>query len=64
MVHPIKLARITAGMKQYDLAAQLGIAPSRLCMWENGRSNPDEKFLVKAAEILGTDVKALQPDKK
>jgi len=52
----IKLARIAKGMKQYELAAQLGIAPSRLCMWETGRVQPPKEMVLKAAEILGIKV--------
>jgi DNA-binding transcriptional regulator YiaG len=33
----LKLRRVRAGLRQYQLAQELGIPPSTLCEWENGR---------------------------
>jgi transcriptional regulator with XRE-family HTH domain len=33
----LKLLRIRAGLRQYRVAQELGIPPSILCDWENGR---------------------------
>ncbi len=33
----LKLRRIRAGVRQYQVARELGIPPSMLCDWENGR---------------------------
>ena len=33
----VKLARIRAGLKQYQLAAKVGITPVQLCRFELGR---------------------------
>jgi DNA-binding transcriptional regulator YiaG len=33
----LKLLRIRAGLRQYRVAQELGIPPSLLCDWENGR---------------------------
>jgi DNA-binding transcriptional regulator YiaG len=33
----LKLARVRAGVRQYRVAQELGIAPTILCEWENER---------------------------
>lgn len=33
----LKLLRVRAGVRQYRVAQELGIAPSLLCDWEGGR---------------------------
>jgi len=33
----LKLRRIRAGLRQFRVARDLGISPSVLCDWENGR---------------------------
>ena len=39
----LKIARLQAGLKQYELAARVGIAPTQLCEIETGRreASPD-----------------------
>lgn len=34
----LKLLRVRAGVRQYRVAQDLGIPPSTLCEWENGRA--------------------------
>ena len=47
------------GMKQYELAKQLGISPSDLSKFENGLLEPSRDLLEKCAEILGVNVNEL-----
>ena len=49
----IKIKRLRAGLKQYDLAAKLGIAPTQLCEIETGRKEPSKGRLQKLQTILG-----------
>lgn len=48
----IKIARLKAGMRQYDLAARLGIPPSRLSEIESGRRKPAPKMVEQLFKIL------------
>lgn len=48
----IKIARLKAGMRQYDLAARLGIPPSRLSEIESGRRNPAPEIVQQLFKIL------------
>jgi len=48
----IKIARIKAGIRQYDLAARLGIHPSRLSEIESGRRKPSPETLEQLVQIL------------
>jgi transcriptional regulator with XRE-family HTH domain len=48
----IKIARLKAGYRQYDLAARLGIPPSRLSEIESGRRKPTPYILRKIEEVL------------
>ncbi len=41
----IKLARVAKGIRQYELAAALGIAPQRLSLIENGRLDVSDGYL-------------------
>jgi DNA-binding XRE family transcriptional regulator len=43
----IKVARIKAGLKGYELASKLGITPDKMSQIEVGRFVPDEDFLNK-----------------
>jgi len=48
----IKIARIKAGLRQYDLAARLGIPSSRLSEIESGRLKPLPELLERLFNIL------------
>ena len=37
MVPKLKLERIRCGVRQYQLAAALGVPQTTVCAWENGR---------------------------
>lgn len=49
----IKLLRISAGMKQKDLADRLGVTSNYLSMIENNRREPSISFLREMADALG-----------
>ena len=48
----IKIARLKAGFRQYDVAARLGIPPSRLSEIESGRREPSSELLEQLLQIL------------
>ena len=41
----IKIARIRAGLRQYEVAARVGMPPSRLCEIECGRRQPTHELI-------------------
>ncbi|MCK4789106.1 MAG: helix-turn-helix transcriptional regulator [Desulfobacteraceae bacterium] len=46
----LKIARIKVGLKQYELAARVGIGPTKLCEIEAGRREVSPELLKR---ILG-----------
>ncbi|WP_066685178.1 helix-turn-helix transcriptional regulator [Christensenella intestinihominis] len=52
----IKELRTGKGMKQTDLARQLGVTQGALSGWENENYEPDIKALKKMSEIFGVSV--------
>ena len=48
----LKLARVKSGIRQYDLAARLGISPSRLSEIESGRRKPSEEIIERFFQII------------
>lgn len=48
-----KIARIRAGYRQYEIAAQLGIHPCQLSEIESGRKKPSEEVVQRLLQILG-----------
>lgn len=52
----IKELRTGRGMKQTDLAKQLGVTQGALSGWENENYEPDIKALKKMSEIFGVSV--------
>lgn len=59
-MHPLKFVRNQRGLKQYQLAASLGVPPVRLCHWESGKEEIPAPYLEKAAAILAVDVSDLE----
>lgn len=49
----LKDLRISIGCKQYQLAKNLGVATSTVCMWENGEAYPRPDKLLKLEELFG-----------
>lgn len=57
----LKFKRWEAGIRQYDLAGRLGCSAPYLSMVENGRIEPSEEFMLKAAQELAVEVNELFP---
>lgn len=55
----IALLRRQRGMSQKELAARLGVSPSAVGMYEQGRREPDCAGLLKLAEIFSVSVDLL-----
>lgn len=55
----IAALRMQRGMTQKQLSARLGVSPSTVGMYEQGRRRPGPEMLVKLAAALGTDVNRL-----
>ena len=48
--------RMAAGLRQYELAALVGIHPSRLSLIETGRQAPDDATRRRLVEVLASRV--------
>lgn len=60
MVSKLKIRRIEMGIKQKDLAQQVGITPQYLLNLENGRAkNPSIKVMKSLSEALGCGVQEI-----
>lgn len=55
----IKKLREQKGMKQKELAEEMGIERSTIAKWETGVTNPATEKLPKLASILGCTIDAL-----
>jgi transcriptional regulator with XRE-family HTH domain len=49
----LKVKRIRAGLRQYQVAAAVGIAPCRLSEIETGRCQPSPELLRRILEVVG-----------
>lgn len=49
----LKIARLRAGQKQWDVAAKIGVSQSRLSLIELGRVTARPNELSKLREVLG-----------
>jgi DNA-binding transcriptional regulator YiaG len=68
MVPKLKLERIRYGVRQYQLAAALGVPQTTVCAWENGRRpmTPEQersaltalRVLVKVSRVDGESDRA------
>lgn len=48
----LKIARLRAGLKQYELAAKVGIAPTQLCEIEAGRHELPPELLERILKVI------------
>jgi len=48
----IKIARIRAGLRQYDVATSVGILPNRLSEIESGRRQPSPELLERILSVI------------
>ena len=55
----VKTARSKAGMTGAALASRLGIDPSLMSRYENGRRKMPDDLLGRAAEIIGVDIREM-----
>ena len=55
----IAALRRDKGLKQDELAQQLGVTPQAVSKWENDQTCPDITLLPKLAQILGVSVDEL-----
>jgi len=53
----LRMARHRARLKVMAVAEQIGVDPSALTAWENGRRNPTLDHLVMWAEAFGKTVR-------
>ena len=58
-MYNLKSQRVGKGIKQKDLAEQLGISPQYLNSIENGRTEPRRDLMIKISEILNISVQKL-----
>ena len=55
----VKAARERVGLKQKDVAARIGVHPSKISHWESGKNIPNYASLERVADALGMSVVAL-----
>ena len=51
----LKIARIRAGLRQYQVAASVGILPNRLSEIEAGRRRPSPELLDRILRVIKGD---------
>jgi transcriptional regulator with XRE-family HTH domain len=51
----LKIARIRAGLRQYQVATSVGILPSRLSEIEAGRRRPSPELLERILRVINGD---------
>jgi transcriptional regulator with XRE-family HTH domain len=51
----LKIARIRAGLRQYEVAARVGIFPNRLSEIEAGRRRPSPELLDRILRVVKGD---------
>ncbi len=52
----LKIARLRAGLKQYQMAARLGISSTQLCEIEMGRKTPSPELANEMARIINESI--------
>ena len=61
MLTSVKVERMKAGLKQWELAMELGMDPTRLSMIETGRLAPSEELKREISRVLKKPVGSLFP---
>lgn len=59
LISRLKCARLAKGLKQQEVAEQLGIKANTISNWEKGRTEPDIDSFVKLCGIYQIDCSAL-----
>lgn len=62
LIDRLKTARISNGLKQQDVAEQMGIKANTISNWEKGRTEPDIDSFVKLCDIYKIDCASLLSD--
>lgn len=53
--------RVVMGIKQHELARQIGVTPSAISTWERDEAIPRKKHAQMVAELLQVPVRKLWP---
>ncbi len=59
----IKTLREAKGLTQAQVAKEVGVSQQAVVQWEAGDTAPRGKNLIKAAEVLGTDVRTIKDNR-
>lgn len=62
LIDRLKTARIKNGLKQQDVAEQMGIKANTISNWEKGRTEPDIDSFVRLCDIYKIDCASLLSD--
>lgn len=62
LIDRLRTARNECGLKQQDVAEQMGIKANTISNWEKGRTEPDIDSFVKLCEIYQIDCATLLSD--
>lgn len=57
-------ARTDVGLTQEELAKALGVCPSTITHWENGRSVPNITYVTPLEEVLGLPIYNIRFERK
>lgn len=49
----LSAARVNAGLTQAEVAKELGVAPSTVRNWENGKTYPKQPAIERMCELYG-----------
>lgn len=48
----LKILRIEAGLRQYEVAARVGVPATKLCEIEGGRRRPSPELLERILQVI------------
>lgn len=48
----LKIARIRVGLRQYEVAAKVGITATKLCEIEAGRSKASDELFMRILQVI------------
>ena len=48
----LKIARLRAGLRQYEVAARVGVTATKLCEIEGGRRSPSPELLERILAVI------------
>lgn len=58
----IKIARLHSGLRQWDVARQVGVSESYVSKIETGRVKPDNQLLERIATVLKVPLRSILED--